>query len=118
MIELFQKAKLHKDRTAIVSNENTYSYAQLLHRSSVVAANLLDKLPDLNEASIAFLVPPSFEYVAAQWGIWAAGGMAVPLCVQHPLPSMEYVIEDSGSKVILVHQDFQDSWIYRINNTL
>ena len=108
MIELFQKAKLHKDRTAIVSNENTYSYAQLLDRSSVVAANLLNKLPDLNEASIAFLVPPSFEYVAAQWGIWAAGGMAVPLCVQHPLPSMEYVIEDSGSKVILVHEDFQE----------
>ncbi|UCD61288.1 MAG: acyl-CoA synthetase [Flavobacteriaceae bacterium] len=108
MIELFQKANLHKNRPAIVSNGNAYSYEQLLDKSSVVAANLLNKSSDLNEARIAFLVPPSFEYVAVQWGIWAAGGIAVPLCVQHPLPAMEYVIEDSGSKVILVHQDFQE----------
>ena len=108
MIKLFQKANLHKDRAAIVSNGNTYSYEHLLGKSSVVAANLLNKASDLNEARIAFLVPPSFEYTAVQWGIWAAGGIAVPLCVQHPLPSMEYVIEDSGSKVIIVHKDFQD----------
>lgn len=72
----------------------------------MVAANLLTNTPDLKEARIAFLVPPSFEYVAVQWGIWAAGGIAVPLCVQHPLPSMEYVIEDSGAMVIIVHEDF------------
>ncbi|WP_297690808.1 acyl-CoA synthetase [uncultured Eudoraea sp.] len=107
MIELFQKANLHKDRPAIVSNGNTYSYEDLLVRSSAVAANLLNKASDLNQARIAFLVPPSFEYTAVQWGIWAAGGIAVPLCVQHPLPSMEYVIEDSGSKVIIVHKDYQ-----------
>ena len=108
MIDLFQKAKLYKDRTAVVSHGNNYTYQQLLVQSSVVAANLLNNSPDLNEARIAFLVPPSFEYTAVQWGIWAAGGIAVPLCVQHPLPAMEYVIKDSGAKVILVHKDFQD----------
>lgn len=108
MIDLFQKAKLYKDRTAIVSNDNDYTYQQLLVQSSVVAANLLNNSPDLKEARIAFLVPPSFEYTTVQWGIWAAGGIAVPLCVQHPLPAMEYVIEDSGAKVIIVHKDFQD----------
>ncbi len=108
MIDLFQKAKLYKDRTAIVSNGNNYTYEYLLVKSSVVAANLLKNSPDLNEARIAFLVPPSFEYTAVQWGIWAAGGIAVPLCVQHPLPAMEYVIEDSGAKVIIVHKDFED----------
>jgi malonyl-CoA/methylmalonyl-CoA synthetase len=108
MIDLFQKAKLYKDRTAIVSHGNNYTYQQLLVQSSVVAANLLNNSADLNEARIAFLVPPSFEYTAVQWGIWAAGGIAVPLCVQHPLPAMEYVIKDSGAKVILVHKDFQD----------
>lgn len=108
MIDLFQKAKLYTDRTAIVSNGNDYTYQQLLVQSYIVAANLLNNSTDLNEARIAFLVPPSFEYTAIQWGIWAAGGIAVPLCVQHPLPAMEYVIEDSGTKVIIVHGDFQD----------
>ena len=72
MIDLFQKAKLYKDRTAIVSNGNDYTYQQLLVQSSVVAANLLNNSTDLNEARIAFLIPPSFEYTALQWGIWAA----------------------------------------------
>ena len=108
MIDLFEKVKLYKDRTAIVSHGNNYTYEHLLAKSSVVAANLLNNSTDLNEARIAFLVPPSFEYTAVQWGTWAAGGIAVPLCVQHPLPALEYVIQDSGAKVIIVHEDFQD----------
>ncbi|WP_297795319.1 acyl-CoA synthetase [uncultured Eudoraea sp.] len=108
MLELFEKAKLYKNRAAIVSDNTTYSYDDLITKSSVVAANLLNNTADLKEARIAFLVPPSFEYVAVQWGIWAAGGIAVPLCVQHPLPSMEYVIQDSGAMVIIVHEDFHE----------
>lgn len=108
MIGIFQKAKLYKDRNAIVSNGVAYSYEQLLIRSSVVASNILGDSPDLNEARIAYLIPPSFEYTAVQWGIWAAGGIAVPLCVQHPLPALEHVIKDSGAEVIIVHKDYQD----------
>ena len=75
--------------------------------SAVVASNLLAGKEDLKETCISFLVPPSFEYTAVQWGIWRSGGIAVPLCVLHPLPSIQYVIEDTRSNIIIAHVDYE-----------
>ena len=108
MITLLDRAKQFKGKTALVSNGNPYTYEHLLASSENVAANLLQGKSDLNEARIAFLVPPSFEYTTVQWGIWAAGGIAVPLCELHPLPSIQYVLEDTQTEIIITHEDFVD----------
>ena len=108
MIALTARAKKFKDRTAIVSNGKSYTYAQLLESSQKVSANLLEEKKDLNEARITFLVPPSFEYTAVQWGVWAAGGIAVPLCVLHPLPSIQYVLEDTQAELVIAHKYYID----------
>ena len=71
-----------------------------------MAACLLAGRDDLEEARVAFLAPPSFAYVATQWGIWRAGGIAVPLAVSHPPPELEYVIRDADADVVVVHPDF------------
>ncbi len=106
MTDLQERTTSFKDRVALVSNSSSYSYEVLLDTSQAVAANLLKGKTDLHEARIAFLVPPSFEYTAVQWGIWAAGGIAVPLCVLHPLPSIQYVLEDTQAEIVIVHADF------------
>lgn len=106
MIQLLKRAKNFKNRTAIVSNGNSYSYDQLLDASENVTANLLNIKSDLNEARIPFLVPPSFEYTAVQWGIWAGGGIAVPLCVLHPLPAIQYVLEDTAADIVIAHSEY------------
>ncbi|MEK9566993.1 MAG: acyl-CoA synthetase [Flavobacteriaceae bacterium] len=106
MIELIQRATQHIHREAIVSNGVSYSYQVLLERSSQIAAHLLDGKSDLNGARIAFIVDPSFEYVALQWAIWSAGGVAVPLCTKHPLPSLEYVIEDTQAHALLYAENY------------
>ena len=41
------------------------------------AAALLGEAADLEGARVCFLVPPGFDYVAVQWGIWRAGGSEV-----------------------------------------
>lgn len=106
MIQLIERAKKFVGRTALVSNGTSYSYEKLLQTSQDVAANLLSGKADLNEARINFLVPPSYEYTAIQWGIWAAGGIAVPLCVLHPLPSIQYVLEDTKADIVIAHSDY------------
>ncbi|HXI65298.1 MAG TPA: acyl-CoA synthetase [Gemmatimonadales bacterium] len=103
---LIARARRHGDRTAIVATEGTFSYRDLLDRSARVAACLLAGRDDLEEARVAFLAPPSFAYVATQWGIWRAGGIAVPLAVSHPPPELEYVIRDADADVVVVHPDF------------
>ena len=106
MLKLFDRAKSFGERKAISSNNQDYSYDQLIASSNAVASNLLDNSTDLNEGRITFLVPPSFEYTAIQWGIWKAGGIAVPLCVLHPLPSIQYVLEDTQAEIVIAHEDY------------
>lgn len=108
MIQLIERAKGFTERKALVSNGNSYTYAQLLESAHYVAAHLLNGKPNLKEARITFLVPPSFEYTAVQWGIWMAGGIAVPLCVLHPLPSIQYVLEDTKTEMVIAHSDYID----------
>lgn len=107
MIELIKRAVNFPNRTAIISNQQTYSYSQLLAASNSIASYLLGNRKDLAEARIVFLVPPSFEYVATQWAIWRAGGIAVPLCTLHPLPSLQYVIEDADASILVVSKAYK-----------
>lgn len=110
MVTLIDRAASFQERTAIISNGRSYTYQQLLAVSEHVAANLLlfegGSSKDLAEARIPFLVPPSFDYTAVQWGIWRAGGIAVPLCVLHPLPSIQYVLENTRAAFVIAHPEF------------
>lgn len=108
MIELIERANHTLNRKAIVANDKSYSFQDLLEASENVAAFLLKGKEDLNEARVAFLVKPSFEYVALQWGIWRAGGIAVPLCTKHPLPSIKYVIDDTQADFLICTGDYQE----------
>lgn len=101
---LLQRAAKFTDSPAIVDGDKVSTYADLLSSSARVAAALLAGRRDLAEARVAFLVPPSFDYVAAQWGIWRAGGVAVPIGLSHPLAEIEYVVSDSEAETILVSQ--------------
>jgi malonyl-CoA/methylmalonyl-CoA synthetase len=87
--------------TAIIDVAGRHSYTDLSEASHNVAVRLLGGHHDLQEARVAFLVPPSFHHVAIQWGIWRAGGIAVPLPLGHPRVELEYLIQDSGAAVVV-----------------
>jgi malonyl-CoA/methylmalonyl-CoA synthetase len=94
-------SRLSSDRPAIVAVDGTYSYDDLDAASRRVAASLLGRDADLQQARVAFLVPPSFAYAAVQRGIWRAGGVAVPLATSHPPAELDYVIRDSGASIVM-----------------
>ena len=91
---------MNEIRAAIVAGGRTYSYGDLERASRRVAAALLGDRDDLDQARVAFLVQPGFDYVAVQRGIWRAGGVAVPLATSHPPPELDYVIRDAGAAVV------------------
>ncbi|MAZ41295.1 MAG: long-chain fatty acid--CoA ligase [Flammeovirgaceae bacterium] len=123
MITLIENAFNHLDRIAISDNNQNYTYRQLLDASQKIAITLLEDKKDLNEARIAFIVAPSFEYACIQWGIWRAGGIAVPLCVKYPCDAIKYVIEDVQAEAVvfsygyraLIEPLFQDFELRRIS---
>ncbi|ACC82953.1 acyl-CoA synthetase [Nostoc punctiforme] len=106
-LPLIIRAEEHSEKIAIVTTDGSFTYRDLLYTSSQIATSLLQNAKDLQEKRVAFLIPPGFEYVATQWGIWRAGGIAVPLCVSHPRPELEYVITNSGASIIVAHPNFE-----------
>lgn len=108
-LELPARAARHDQRTALIDTEGELTYRELLAASQAAAGWLLDGESDLKEARVACLVPPGRHYVIAQWATWLAGGISVPLCLSHPLPEMEYVLEDSDAGILIVHPDFEEA---------
>tara|TARA_R110001592_G_scaffold48061_1_gene151711 strand:+ start:6270 stop:7748 length:1479 start_codon:yes stop_codon:yes gene_type:complete len=108
MITLIERASLFTERVAIKSDGKNQTYHELLEKSEHVSAHLLQDQKDLNQARIAFLVPASFSYATVQWGIWRAGGIAVPLCEKHPLPSIQYVLEDTQATTLIYTEAFTE----------
>jgi malonyl-CoA/methylmalonyl-CoA synthetase len=94
-------SRLSSERSAIVGADGAYTYDDLDAASRRVAAALLGAETDLQQARVAFLVPPSCAYAAVQRGIWRAGGVAVPLATSHPPAELEYVIRDSAATWVI-----------------
>ena len=107
-IPLIGRADLHGDRTAVVDDTGDFSYSALLDVSARAASILLEGGVDLGEARVAFLAPPGFEYVAVQWGIWRAGGIAVPFAVSHPDAELEYTVDDADASIVVAHPQFAE----------
>ncbi len=108
LIPLFEHAVGHRNATAVIDDSGQYSYRELLNLSSGIAAGLLAGSVDLAEQRIAFLFPPGVGYVSALWGIWRAGGVAVPLGLTHPTPELEYVLDDTEASTLLVDTSLID----------
>lgn len=107
-LALIRRAEEYGDRTALVTPEGTISYSRLLSASRTAAVRLLDGAADLQEARVAFLVPPGFAYAVVQWGIWRAGGIAVPLATSHPAGELAYVLNDTQARTVVAAPELAD----------
>ena len=108
MHAITEAALNQSDKIAIIASGKSFSYKTLLQASQQFATHLLDGNNDLDGARVAFMVDPGFDYVKVQWGIWQAGAVAVPLCITHPLPSLQYVLEDTGATILVISPQYHD----------
>jgi malonyl-CoA/methylmalonyl-CoA synthetase len=106
-IPILERAASHGDRPAVVDAAGTISYRDLVQAATKVAARLLGARTDLAEARVAFCMPSGSSYVAVQWGVWCAGGIAVPLFPGHPLPEIEYGLREAGAEALVAHPDHE-----------
>jgi len=99
--EIITRARDFSARTALAAADGVLTYDALDAASRRIAGRLLEGRGDLDGARVAFLVPAGARYAAIQWGIWRAGGIAVPLATSHPAAELEYVIRDSGAAIVV-----------------
>ncbi|KAF7722304.1 T-complex protein 1 subunit zeta [Apophysomyces ossiformis] len=94
-----------------IRSARQYTYRDLIHSVAKIRAL------DLNEERVSILCPSGFSYVVSLWAVWAAGGIAVPLCTTHPQPEQQYCLEDSRSSLILGHRVFEERIAALASNT-
>jgi acyl-CoA synthetase (AMP-forming)/AMP-acid ligase II len=98
------RARDDPDATAFVfEGEQRMSYAELDARARTIAAALADARGE----RVLLVYPPGLEYVAALFGCFYAGAVAVPAYPPDParlersLPRLEAIIRDAEPKVVL-----------------
>lgn len=101
MLPLMERAQRYSARHAIIDAGGVFSYDHLLNASAQVAWALLDAGNDLRERRVPSLVTPGLPWVAVQWGIWLAGGIAVPLPLGSPASELEYFIQDTQAEELI-----------------
>jgi len=100
-LPLIARARIHGGRIALRAAGVSHSYRELLGASAGVAAALLGGRSDLGEVRVAFMAPAGFEYAALQWGIWRAGGIAVPLSPHATAPELAHALGDSDASIVI-----------------
>lgn len=95
-LPLIARARAHASSVAFRATQGTTTYQDLLDRSASLATVLLAGADDLREARVALLAPAGASYVAAQWGLWRAGAVKVPICLTATEPEWEYSLTEIG----------------------
>jgi malonyl-CoA/methylmalonyl-CoA synthetase len=98
----------YRSAVAITDNNGEYTYSEIISGAQRIATSLLGDHSDLAEQRVAILATPGYDYTVCLLGVWAAGGIAVPLCIQHPPAEMQYVLDDTKAKYVLVSSEFED----------
>lgn len=104
-LPIITRAETFRDRTAFFCDDEATTYGDLLARSRAVACGLLAGKADLEEERVAFLIPTGPDYAATQWGIWRAGGIAVPINGGAAMPEIEHVLITAGVKRVVATKD-------------
>jgi malonyl-CoA/methylmalonyl-CoA synthetase len=105
-MDLILRAPKFLQNTAVSCRGRSFKYSDLLYHSNVIKEKLLQGRKDLEGERVVFLAPQSYEFIPVQWGIWQAGGISVPLCLQHPPPEWEYVLNDSQASAVICYSAF------------
>ncbi|HVS64005.1 MAG TPA: acyl-CoA synthetase [Thermoanaerobaculia bacterium] len=111
---LSARAERFGDRLALTEGSRTLTHRELSEAADLLAAALLERggvsdlASGLDGERIAILVEPGIDWVVALWGVWRAGGIAVPLCVSHPVPELLHALGDSEPSLLLASSALEE----------
>ena len=104
----FQYLNNNNSKIALIENNGSYSYLELNNRINQMATGLLNGESDLNEERVAFLMPAELDYVTMLFGVWRAGGIAVPLNVSSAVPELEHALSCAEVTRVIANPEYQE----------
>jgi fatty-acyl-CoA synthase len=92
-------------RTAVVCNQNTYTYAQFADRARRLAGGLRQAGVQPGDR-VAFLSTNCHRLLEAYYGVLEAGAVLLPLNIRLAASELGYILQDSGATVLFVEKQF------------
>ncbi|HVR96505.1 MAG TPA: amino acid adenylation domain-containing protein, partial [Thermoanaerobaculia bacterium] len=103
------QAQRTPDRLAVEIEGQSLTYRELSRRTNQLARHL-QRLGVEPEMPVGICAERSLELVVGLLGILKAGGAYVPLDPEYPQERLDYMVEDSGARVVLTSQDLRGDW--------
>jgi fatty-acyl-CoA synthase len=94
------------ERTAVVHGERRYDYAELQARCNRLASALLDRGLERHDR-VAVLCPNIPALLEAHYGVPLAGGVLVAMNTRLDAGEIEYILRDSGARLLLVDAELE-----------
>jgi amino acid adenylation domain-containing protein len=105
--ELFEaQVERHPEAPAVSCKGRQFSYRELNERANQLA-HYLRKLGVGRETLVSVCLERSLEMVVGLLAVWKAGGAYVPLDPVYPAERLEFMVQDSGARVLLTNQKCQ-----------
>ncbi|WP_430113425.1 amino acid adenylation domain-containing protein, partial [Paenibacillus sp. B1-35] len=106
--QLFEEqAELYPDNVAAVMNERQLTYRELNERSNRLARKLRETGVEADQL-VAILAERSLDMVVGILAILKAGGAYVPVDPDYPEERIRFMIEDSGSPLLLIQKHLHE----------
>lgn len=97
------------DKIAVVYMDRYLSYRELNQKANILAVELCKK--QVTRGSIvAVLASRSLEMVVGMIAVLKAGGAYLPISPDYPDERIKFMLEDSGSKILLTHGHWVDRY--------
>jgi len=104
---LLASANEKPDATVIRAGDLELSFGELDRAARGVAASLRARGISPGD-KVALLIPNVPEFSIAYFGILYAGATVVPINILAAIPEVTYFLEDSGSRLLIVHPLFEE----------
>jgi amino acid adenylation domain-containing protein len=107
--ELFEEqVEKDPDHIAITFEEQRLTYRELNHRANQLARTLRKKGVKTNSI-VGMMVERSPEMIIGIMGILKAGGAYLPIDPEYPGERINYMLEDSGTKILVTQKHLADT---------
>ncbi len=108
----FEQAKQHAQRTAIITQQHHYSFAEFEQYIDYIAANLQVSVKDNAKGRVAIFTEFNHSFVAAIYAVCKSGLSYLPLSLDTPKVRLSSILQQAGVSVLLsrkVHLDTLDT---------
>ena len=97
---LAEAAEVYSDAVALRCGVESATYSELANDAARLADSLIDGGVRPGDR-VAIMLPNGPAFVVVLYGVWYAGGVAVPMSPSQSARAVEYVLTISGSRVLL-----------------